>query len=139
MDSKLKLAAVFALLFVLIFSVISLFVPRAIQYRCTGEKMTQYTIIGIRIGSDKSCPDGEVKNTIGFPFSSRQKTYAPSEPGLPSSAPSSLGFKVNTSGLIANAVVYWIFGFLFFLVFSPLKRNRQNNGWRNGSRSRTYR
>lgn len=124
MKTRAMAAVGFGLIFVVLFGLISLFTPRVTHYSCNGVQSTSYSLLGMTtIGSD-GCEVGVTSKSTGWPFATKVNTTNLTSTGLVR-ANESNGYMIQTGGIIGNLLLYWIFGFGFFMLFSPIKRNRR--------------
>jgi hypothetical protein len=126
MKSKSTAAAAFAIIFVIIFGVLSQFTPRQEQYVCNGVEVSQWSFFGVVKNGD-SCEGGLVSQSVGWPFENKVKTAV--DPNASSQALESVskeaGYQFQLGNFILNLAIYWVIGFVFFFIFSPIKRNQK--------------
>ena len=129
MRSRTIAALIFGLIFVLIFGLLSMFTPRKTNYVCNGVSSTTWSILGVVENGD-SCEGGAVSKSVGWPFATKVATISnpAAEQGGLQRASAENGYAYQSGGLVGNLFVYWIFGFIFFFIFAPMKRNRQMYG-----------
>jgi len=119
-------ASIFSLIFVLIFGIITQFTPRHINSVCDGKEVSQWSILGLATFGE-ACPGGVVSKSVGFPFESKIKKVSDPNESLTALAPvsKSEGYQIQAAQLIGNLIAFWIFGFIIFFLFSPMKRNEK--------------
>ncbi|MFN8015836.1 MAG: hypothetical protein U0R17_04425 [Acidimicrobiia bacterium] len=120
MKSRAISALVFGLCFAIIFTLISLFVPKITQTQCGGKDAI--AIYSLQLTGEKNCVGGSTTQTIGLPFASKEKYSGATinYQGLGIDNPS-YDWKYNPPGMLLNLLAFWVFGFIFFFIFS---RNR---------------
>ncbi len=114
----------FGLIFVAMLGLLSLLTPRITHYTCDGVQSQSYSLLGMsNIGSD-GCDDGITSKSTGWPFASKVNTTNLTSTGLVRPNASN-GYEYQIGGIIGNLILYWMLGFFFFMIFSPITRNRR--------------
>ena len=126
MASKASLAVMFGFLLALILGTLTLFMPNIQQQTC-GSTQTTYRIfnngfLNITTGELVSgCTQGTAVEKIGWPVATKERAVTPG-----TLDPAGANFNVQPGGLIVNNLLFFAFGFIFFFIFSPVKRNTRN-------------
>jgi hypothetical protein len=143
MKSRTSSAATFGFILAVFLVVITMFIPTITKVQCGGEVQATYEFFGVSAMSftlgevDPNCTGGTQVQATGFPFATRDvvSNIGTLQPG------ENPGLELNISGLLANLMIFWLGGFLFFFLFSGgtgNKRNAKNQSLRSGNNDRIY-
>ena len=113
-------SVIFGLVFSLVLTGLTFFVPTITKYGCDGDvgySNARYQLVGVvavNLGSD-DCNIGRVEK--GIPFSTRYKSGFDQNPNH--------DYKTNPVGIFGNIIVFTLLGFMLFMIFSPNKRTME--------------